>query len=175
VRVPHSTYRCFSPPPFFFFFFDVAHDVRQMSAILESHKTLPPSTSSPTTTTTAATKVAAPAATTVRRQHESHHASFTLDIIRVSPSLTDANTNGGLERKVRLCLLVALARLCAACAATGRAWCMARRGEPRRGWHPCRSLGSGPLRVARACAPPCARRGRAAGERRISLCLLCRG
>ncbi|KAF8168504.1 Rgp1-domain-containing protein [Crassisporium funariophilum] len=99
--------------------------VLKLSAILESHETLPSSISPPSS------------ARHLRRSHAEHHSSFTLNTLRttfaldipsdaspafqirigttnpttpVSPSSPAATNNtGGLEWKVRLCLLVGIA------------------------------------------------------------------
>ena len=90
----------------------------KLSAILESHESLP-SSISPTSS-----------AKHLRRSHAEHHSSFTLNTLRTTfsldipsdaspafqivvgtdvPSPSTPRTSGGLEWKVRLCLLVGIA------------------------------------------------------------------
>lgn len=101
---------CFSSPqPSHTVFY---HVFLQLSAILEAHETLPSTISSPST------------ARHLRRVHAEHYSSFTLNTLRTtfcldipsdaSPAFqicigTSSRAYGGLEWKVRLCLLVAVA------------------------------------------------------------------
>ncbi|KZP30270.1 Rgp1-domain-containing protein [Athelia psychrophila] len=118
--------------------------VLSMSAILETHESLPSS-------------LAPPSAPKLRRVLAEHHASFVLSSLRTTFALdipsdaspafdvqNSADTPGGLEWKVRLCLLVAIAAPTAPCGPEGvRVKSMLRdsaRGEWGSSWKACAGL-----------------------------------
>lgn len=115
-----------------------------MSAILETHESLPSS-------------LAPPSSTKLRRVLAEHHASFVLSSLRTTFALDipsdaspafevqiNSDTPGGLEWKVRLCLLVAIASPTAATGFEGvRVKSMLRdgsRGEWGSSWKACPGL-----------------------------------